>query len=86
MEYRSRSVRLDDEVWAAIQKHELSANKLLRVALGLDRPRITEFPDIDMTDYQRRGSKASTETRSRITRGTQGALARPLREKGDVKR
>lgn len=36
MEYRSRSVRLDDEVWVAIQRHELSANKLLRLALGLD--------------------------------------------------
>lgn len=30
--------------------------------------------------------EAVTETRARMAKGTQGALARPLREKGDVKR
>lgn len=38
MDYRSRSLRLDDEVWAAIQAHEKSANQILRDALGLNDP------------------------------------------------
>ena len=35
MEYHSRSVRLGDDVWVALREHELSANQLLRGALGL---------------------------------------------------
>jgi hypothetical protein len=41
MEYRSRSVRLGDDVWAAIQAHEKSANQILREALGLNGTKYT---------------------------------------------
>jgi len=34
-ELRSRSFRIEDEVWKAVQAHELSANQLLRQALGM---------------------------------------------------
>src|SRR5882724_4380127 len=36
MEYRSRSLRLDDEVWDAIQKLPISANQFLRRLLSAD--------------------------------------------------
>lgn len=34
-ELKSRSFRVEDEVWFAIQAHGLSANQLLRRALGM---------------------------------------------------
>ncbi len=34
-ELNSRSFRIEDEVWKAVQAHELSANQLLRRALGM---------------------------------------------------
>ncbi len=36
MEYFTRSISLDTEVWEALGMNPLSANQLLRVALGLD--------------------------------------------------
>lgn len=36
MEYRSRSLRLDDEVWDAIQRLPISANQFLRRLLSAD--------------------------------------------------
>lgn len=36
MAHRTRSIVLDDEVWAALGSNDLSANQLLRLQLGLD--------------------------------------------------
>lgn len=36
LEYKSRSVRLDDQCWEALRQNPLSANRLLRIVLGLD--------------------------------------------------
>lgn len=36
MEYRSRSLRLDDEVWEALQKLPISTNQFLRKLLTAD--------------------------------------------------
>ncbi len=35
-ELKVRSFRIEDGVWEAVQGHELSANQLLKMALGLD--------------------------------------------------
>ena len=35
MEYNLRTVRLGDDVWEAVQAHAMSANELLRLALGM---------------------------------------------------
>ncbi len=35
MEYNLRTVRLGDDVWEAVQASEMSANELLRLALGM---------------------------------------------------
>lgn len=47
MEYRSRSLRIADDVWEALQASEFSANQLLRSALGLTAriPLIELAPD-----------------------------------------
>ena len=37
MEYLSKTVVLDEEVWEGLKVNVLSANQLLRVALGLDK-------------------------------------------------
>ena len=77
MEYKSRSVRLDDEVWAAVQSHELSANRLLRRALKLDRgkavgctcgPRQSEVASIVQSDFSCRvhGGTFTPEIEKRI--------------------
>lgn len=45
MEYKKRSVRLDDECWEAVKAHEMSANRLLRMVLGLDKEaKVTVVP------------------------------------------
>lgn len=77
MPYQSKTYSLSDEVVAAIdaaREQGETPNKFLRRVLGLDRPQITEFPDIDMSDYLQR-DKATTET-----------VRRGIRQKGDVKR
>lgn len=91
MEYRSRSFRIDDEVWAAIQKHELSANKLLRIALGLEEatlrlhtgvPGVKVLPDdsYDGAQLDAIGPELSSG-RGKATTQTRG-----IRQKGDGKR
>lgn len=90
MEYRSRTFRIDDEVWEAVQKHELSANQLLRRVLRLDVPVVeTENrgrsliqPPAGVSSLDAIGpelssgrGKASTET-----------FRRGPRQKGDTKR
>lgn len=76
MEYRTRSVRLDDEVWAAVQKHELSANKLLRAALGLSATVIEQVASIsdDLAEFD----KKRAETGQRIQRGARRTERQPL--------
>ena len=76
-EWKSRTVRLDDEVWEALGKHQLSANKLLRRALYLDLPdaalAVFDAAQAEVSRQQARENESGTKRR------------RPLREKGDGK-
>ncbi len=74
MEYKSRSVRLDDEVWEAVRLNELSANRLLRRALNLDHGGCDVLPD---------GQLSSLPLVGKVSRDE---FKRAIRPKGDKTR
>lgn len=94
MEYRSRTFRIDDEVWEAIQKHELSANKLLRVVLGLEdargimniRPGVSAIVPADNFDGAARLDAVSPELSSSHGKASTEVVRRGPRQKGDKTR
>ncbi len=50
-ELKVRSFRIEDEVWEAVRAHELSANQLLKMALGMTGVVAKVFappPDLDV--------------------------------------
>lgn len=79
MEYKTRSFRIDDEVWLAVCQHELSANQLLRAALGLSSKAATgSRPAISAASAEALRATAIDYERNRQARG--------MRPKGDNKR
>lgn len=80
MEYKSRSIRLSDEVWDALQKSELSANQILRnVLLGSGGPIEIESPG-QVPKVIKKLSKKEQAVRDRAT----GDIAAKLAERDNI--
>lgn len=68
---RSRSVVLDDEVWVALATHELSANQLLRLQLGLDKEAIPSRRRASRLEREALARAASDYTAQAVGRGAE---------------
>lgn len=64
MEYKSRSLRLAEDVWDALQAHELSANQLLREALGLPFARARNVGEKAMDKFDKENPHIAARLKS----------------------